>query len=68
MTTRPECLDTCDHEGGSHGEACPWVAHERAYWARFYGQDRGTRAEQRRVLEAMAPLGRDTEHMGGDDR
>ena len=48
------CLPECDER---HAEDCPAEAAEMAYWARYFGQDRGTREERRACLERMRPLG-----------
>jgi hypothetical protein len=48
----------CDcHDTEQEHEA--WHAKELAYWAKYYGQDHGTREEKRQRLAAMAPVGRD---------
>lgn len=48
----PGCVNDVD---GHHEDACPCAAAELAYWERYFGQDRGTKAERRARLVAMDP-------------
>jgi hypothetical protein len=48
------CLPECDEQ---HADDCPAYAAEMAYWARYFGQNRGTRQQRQATLRAMDPRG-----------
>lgn len=46
------CLPECDER---HDEDCPREKAEYEYYRWYFGQDRGTKAQKRRILLAMDP-------------